>query len=105
MAMSDPLADEAFRVLVDSIEAAWDDGCPVAGSDPATRAEVARRAIRRWGSATRRGVDPDRLVEDLAVGLITAFEPKPELVGPLARDYDYLATRIATVLRGHQADG
>jgi len=97
-------AEVAFRIALAAVEAAWEAGCPDAGSDPARRAAVARRAVRRWGSALRRGVSTGRRVDDLAAGLVAAFEPKPELVGPLPRDYDYLAACIATALHGQQAD-
>lgn len=49
---------------------------------------------------TAPGVAPDRRVADLADGLIAAFEPDPALVGPLTRDYEYLATRIALAFEG-----
>jgi hypothetical protein len=104
MPPSNPLADEEFRVVIAAIEAAWEAGCPVAGSEPARQAEIARRAIRRWGSAPRRGVNPAQRVGDLAKGLIAAFEPEARLVGPLARDYEYLASVIAGALCG-QKDG
>lgn len=96
--------DDVIRDVTAAIEAAWEAGCPVAGSDPTIRAKIATRAIRRWRSASRRSVSPDRRVEDLAAGLIAAFEPEIRLVGPLARDYEYLATAIAKALRGRQGD-
>jgi len=40
----------------------------------------------------------------LAKGLIAAFEPEARLVGPLARDYAYLAAVIAGVLSGQKDD-
>lgn len=84
--------------MLAAVAAAWEAGCPVAGSDPARHAAIARRAVRRWRSGSRRGVPADGRVADLARGLIAAFEPDPGLVGPLARDYEYLATQIATAL-------
>lgn len=101
--MANPRGDDAFRMALAAVEAAWDAGCPVAGSDPDRRAVIARLAVRRWRSAVRRGVDPAHRVEDLAVGLIAAFEAEPKLVGPLGRDYDDLAARIAAALQGRRA--
>jgi hypothetical protein len=102
MATPDPTAEEAFRVALGAVEAAWEAGCPVAGSNPVRRAEVARRAVRRWGSAARRGVPPG--AKDLAAGLIAAFEPEPKVVGPLACDYEHLASCIAAALQGRRPD-
>ena len=104
MPPSNPLADEVSHAVFAAVGAAWEAGCPVAGSDPTRRAEIARRAIRRWGSAPRRGVSPAQRVGDLAKGLIAAFEPEARLVGPLARDYAYLAAVIAGVLSGQKDD-
>lgn len=101
--MSNPPADDTFRVVLTAVEAAWEAGCPVAGSEPGRRAEIARRAVRRWRSANRRGASPQHRVEDLAIGLIAAFESEPKAVGPLARDYDYLAAQIAAALQGQRA--
>ena len=88
----------AYGLVLAAIDAAWEAGCPIAGSDPARRTAIARRAVRRWNSASRRGVTADRRIADLSRGLIAAFETTPELLGPLARDYEYLATRIAAAL-------
>ena len=95
-----PLADELYQLVLAAIESAWEEGSPVAGSVPDRRAAIARQALRRWFSAGRRGVEADRRVEDLSSGLVAAFELKPGLVGPLARDYAYLAARIAEALQG-----
>lgn len=76
---------------------AWEDGCPVARPDE----KVAATAVRRWQSAKQRGVDVgnvDLRVRDLALGLIASCERDPRLVGPLKRDYEYLARAIATRL-------
>lgn len=97
MSQSDEVA---FHRALQAVEAAWEAGSPVAGSDPTRQAAIARRAVRRWNSAPRRRVAADRRVADLTDGLIAVFGPKPELVGPLARDYEYLAGQIAAALRG-----
>ena len=84
--------------VVAAIAALWEEGCPVA-SDPAETAPI---AIRRWNSSARRGVkagDFRARTHDLAKGLVYHFERDPKLVGPLWRDYEYLADRIASVFQ------
>jgi hypothetical protein len=91
------VSDEERTQVVKAISQAWAEGCPVA-SRPA---EIATIAIRRWLSSERRGLRPsDRgaRVRDLAKGLVSHFESEPALVGPLLRDYEYLAERIAAAL-------
>lgn len=76
------------------LEAAWNDGSPVAGGTREQRAEIAAAAIRRIKSFPRRGVQEDDnvgQVVDLAKGLIAVCESKPSVVGPLTRDYEHLA--------------
>lgn len=80
-----------------TIRAAWEEGCPVANADvlaPAVR--------RRWSSSASRGVDQcdrDARVRDLATGLIEAQESDPRRVGPLKRDYEWLAAEIAGAIQ------
>jgi hypothetical protein len=83
--------DQAFA---QALEAAWQDGSPVAGSEPRRRTEIAGAAIRRIRSFSRRGVpngDHARQVVDLAKGLAAQFEFEPKRVGPLIKDYQYVA--------------
>ena len=80
-----------------AIEAAWDEGCPVARRSD----EIARVAVRRWRSMARRGIlqeDFQAGVRDLADGLVARFERSPKLVGPLKGDYEFLAEKIAQAL-------
>jgi chemotaxis regulatin CheY-phosphate phosphatase CheZ len=89
---------DIHKRVVEAVELAWEQGCPVA-----QRAEeTASIAVRRWRSSVRRKIDNDDLearVLDLAKGLIAAFEKDPSLVGPLKEDYLYLSRKLADVLR------
>jgi hypothetical protein len=75
------------------------EGCPVANRPE----EMAGIAVRRWFSSERRGVkqsDLDARIRDLAKSLVAQFEANPKLVGPLMRDYECIAAKVAGVLFG-----
>lgn len=94
---------EVHAGVVAAIATAWDEGCPVAGQDLDQQTEQANVAVRRWRSASRRHprkLTPQVQVEDLAKGLLDAFEADPKLVGPLIEDYRFLAARIAAAMTG-----
>ncbi len=94
----DPLI---IQNVVAAIDAAYQEGCPVASYDPKKQVIVAKVAIRRWISSSRRGVKPDiwdDRIMDLAKGLIASFEADRKLVGPLIVDYKYLARKIADAI-------
>jgi hypothetical protein len=101
MAMSDNRTETTVKVVA-AIAVLWEEGCPVAMNPE----ETAPIAIRRWNSSARRGVkqsDIQARIRDLAKGLVARFEQEPELVGPLMRDYECVAARVAAVLH-HPAD-
>jgi hypothetical protein len=80
-----------------AIKAAWEAGCPVAHAHE----QIAPIAIRRWRTSDRRGVeqnDENARIRDLAIGLVAQLEEDSKLVGPLVRDYKYLASELAKVL-------
>src|SRR5688572_19850777 len=88
-------ASQRTKLVVAAIVELRAEGCPVAKPD------MGSIAIRRWFSSARRGVkqnDLDARVRDLAKGLIAQFEANPRLVGPLMRDYECVARRVARAL-------
>ena len=101
MAKSAPIDDATLRAVAGALYAAWESGCPVAPQSPRTAEGLARIAIRRWRSARRRGVDEsDRAARtrDLVKGMVERSGGDPKLLGPLVRDYAYLAGEVAKVL-------
>jgi hypothetical protein len=89
--------EPTWQQALAAMERAWAEGCPVARPSAST----AQVAVRRWQSSARRGVeqsDHGARIEDLAKGLIAHQEPESGLVGPLKRDYEYLARVIAEAL-------
>jgi hypothetical protein len=97
--------DEALTVLVTALTRAFNDGSPVAGQSIERRREIAVIALRRIRSFRRRGVPiEDQLccIRDLARGLVHYLEAEPNLVGPLTKDYQFVASRL---LDAYQAAG
>ena len=88
---------EVLTALVASLTRAFDDGSPVAGQSFYRRREIAVAALRRIRSFKRRRVLIDDLphcIQDLAKGLADYLEAAPNLVGPLIKDYQFLASRL-----------
>jgi hypothetical protein len=101
-----PIPLDQRRRAEAAVERAWQEGCPVAGPPHAKAADV---CIRRWRSLERRGInrtDRSKMIHDLAIGLVSAFENDPKLVGPLIVDYEHLAERVldAIEVRGDASD-
>ena len=97
MAKSEPIPDDMRKRVEAAVAAAWESGCPVAGSQTEAQARNADNFLRRFGSFARRGVDgddPDAIIRDLARGLAEVHEPNLKLVGPLMRDYEWLAEQV-----------
>ncbi|WP_171470653.1 hypothetical protein [Frigoriglobus tundricola] len=89
------------RRAVAAVAAAWESGCPVAGWRPADQAAIADVCLRRYGSLGRRRVgasDRAGQVRDLARGLVEASGQDRGLVGPLIRDYEWLAERVLSAI-------
>jgi hypothetical protein len=81
--MTDPLVP----AIAVALEGLYSKGCPI--PSPESRQTLAIVGLRRMRSLDRRHRRPQRLsrqdmVRDLTKGLISACEPDPELVGPLA---------------------
>jgi hypothetical protein len=95
--MADDVSAETRARVVAAIARAWEEGCTVASRPE----KIAPIAIRRWGSSNRRGLKPsDRKgrIRDLAKGLVAHFDFEPTLIGPLSKDYEYLAACVAEAL-------
>jgi hypothetical protein len=89
--------------LMNAIQGAYRSGCPVAPRDPAEASRLAKIALRRWNSFSRRSretasTDAVR-VEDLAKGLRDIDQEGRELAGPLIEDYRHLAAVLANEFR------
>src|SRR5262245_54340838 len=76
---------------------AFDDGSPVSGQSLERRRDIAVAALRRIRSFRRRRVpndDRSSCIRDLAKGLVNYLEAEPDLVGPLMKDYQFVASRL-----------
>ncbi len=104
MAKSPPTDAIVIQDVVAAILVAREAGCPVAPSGDDAEV-VARIAIRRWQSGSRRGVvAQDKRIRDLARGLATKFcSSDLQMVGPLIIDYEYLASQIAAAIETHKS--
>jgi hypothetical protein len=96
-----PVPEEVRRRAIAAVAAAWASGCPVADRRPDGQAAIADVCLRRFGSIARRGVeagDRDGIVHDIAVGLTEALGPGERMVGPLIRDYEWLAAQVLAAI-------
>jgi hypothetical protein len=86
--------------IQDTIALLWERGCPIPGPSAERHLRLARVAIRRWNSRSRRHVKPDRgdQMRDLTKGLIEASESDRKMVGPLKRDYGCVAEAALNIL-------
>ena len=97
MAKATSINDATLAAVVAAVSSAWRNGSPVASEPEA----IARVAIRRWRSSRRRHIDQGDLAartRDLVHGFIQQFEADSNLVGPLVRDYEHLAEKVAAAL-------
>lgn len=95
-------APDHLAALEMALAQAWDSGSPAAGQTKAARAERAAIALRRIRSFERRGVnerDTPSAVMDLANGLVAHLERNPKLIGPLLKDYQYIAEKLLDAYR------
>ena len=89
--------EEVLTALVAALTRAFDDGSPVSGQSLERRRDIAVAALRRIRSFRRRRVpndDRSSCIRDLAKGLINYLEAKPDLVGPLMKDYQFVASQL-----------
>ena len=102
-----PIPEGVRRRAVAAVAAAWESGCPVADWRPEQQAAIAAICLRRYGSLARRGVgagDRAGQVRDLARGLVEASGQDRGLVGPLIRDYEWLAEQVLTAITAEASD-
>lgn len=108
MPKTKPIPEAVRRRAVAAVAAAWESGCPVADWRPAGQAAIADVCLRRYGSLARRGVgaeDRAGKIRDLARGLVEASGQERALVGPLIRDYEWLAEQVLTAITTQAPDG
>ena len=89
---------DKLEPLITILEAAWEAGCPVAGSTPEARFQIEDVARRFIQSLSRRSSDTSSqaAIHDLANGLIGQLEPDRKEIGPLTVDYRWLAAQLLT---------
>ena len=103
MAKSRPIFDVERDRAVAAIAAAWEAGCPVADWRSDGQAAIADVCLRRYRSLARRGIaagDQAEQIRDLARGLIEASAQTFKIVGPLIRDYKWLAEQVLVAIVG-----
>src|SRR5687768_13558436 len=92
-----PISDQKRAQAIAAVAAAWRSGCPVAGWRPEDQAAIAEVCLRRHRSLARRGVATDdraAQVKDLARGMAEISGEDIKLIGPLMRDYEWLAEQV-----------
>jgi hypothetical protein len=107
VAKSKPISEVVRLRAVAAVAAAWEAGCPVADWRPEGQAAIADVCLRRFGSLARRGVslsDRGGQIRDLARGLVEASGQDRGLVGPLIRDYEWLAEQVLAVITAESTD-
>jgi len=107
VANAKPVPKEVCQRAVAAVAAAWESGCPVADWRPEGQVKIANICLRRYVSLARRGVSlADRAgqVRDLARGLVEASGQDRALVGPLTRDYEWLAEQVLAAITGESQD-
>jgi hypothetical protein len=100
-----PIPEAVRRRAVAAVAAAWESGCPVADWRPEGQAAIADVCLRRYSSLARRGVgagDRAGQVRDLARGLVEASGQDRALVGPLIRDYQWLAEQVLAAITAEE---
>jgi hypothetical protein len=107
MAKAKPIPEAVRRRAIAAAAAAWEAGCPVADWRPDGQTAIADTCLRRCGSLARRSVavgDRAGQIRDLAHGLIDASGQSRASVGPLIRDYEWLAEQVLTAIEAGWTD-
>ncbi len=101
MAKLRPIPEAVRRRALAAVAAAWEAGCPVADGRPEGQAAIADVCLRRYRSLARRGVrasDRAGQIRDLARGMVAASGQARALIGPLIRDYEWLAEQVLAAI-------
>ncbi len=107
MAKLQPIPEAVRLRLIAAVAAAWEAGCPVADWRPEGQAAIADVCLRRFSSLARRGVSAsDRAgqVRDLARRLVDVSGQDRKLVGPLIRDFEWLAEQVLAAITAEVPD-
>jgi len=102
-----PISESLRNRAVAAVAAAWESGCPVAGSQPEQQAAIADVCLRRHASLNRRGVplsDRPAQIRDLARGMVQASGQTARAIGPLMRDYEWLAEKVLAAIASEHAN-
>jgi hypothetical protein len=103
-----PYPDEIVKRAIAAVAAAWESGCPVAGSRPEVQVQLADVCLRRLRSINRRGIaDDDRegQIRDMARGMVETSGQTRGHVGPFILDYEWLAAQVLAAITDEGKQG
>ena len=101
MPKTKPISEVVRQRAIVAVATGWELGCPVAGSRTDGQAALADVCLRRYFSLDRRGVaksDRNEQIHDLAMGMVEASGQTLRQVGPLIREYEWLAEQVLTAI-------
>lgn len=101
MPKSQPSSEMVRQRAIIAVAAAWEAGCPVAGSRPELQAEIADVFLRHYRSLIQQGISDDqrpKQIQELAYGLAKWVGGDRQLVGALMHDYEWLANQVLATI-------